>query len=282
MNKIKHTINRLTHALNEKDELVNVIDVPNGSKCNCKCPACKEPLVAKNKGEKRISHFAHKSGTECEHAVETMLHLLAKEKIQKAFLENSEYWIEYEYKSFCKRKDECKYNYWDKDNCFTSEIKRYNLKDYYDSCEQEKPYDNINRRSDLKIFSKKNPNREPIYLEFCVTHASDAEKIKSDNKIIEIRIENEEDIINLSQGITASKFCCKNDYKNIEKPISKISFNNFKDKDNKNENISQEIDFIRFSLFSSGKMTCQADSINCEIFRKHNLKKKNPNSLQRL
>jgi hypothetical protein len=55
------------------------------------------------------------------------------------------------------------------------------LKKYYDSCEQEICYDNIRRRSDLKIFSSTHPEREPIYIEFCVTHASDEAKHATDN-----------------------------------------------------------------------------------------------------
>ena len=52
-------------------------------------------------------------------------------------------------------------------------------KKYYDSCEQEICYDNIRRRSDLKIYSSTHPEREPIYIEFCVTHASDEAKLHS-------------------------------------------------------------------------------------------------------
>lgn len=74
----------LTHAIDADGKLVYVDDVPNGNKCGCFCPACKEPLMAK-KGEKRRHHFAHQSETECEHAYESMLHLLAKEKIREAF-----------------------------------------------------------------------------------------------------------------------------------------------------------------------------------------------------
>ena len=94
-----------------------------------------------------------------------MLHLLAKEKIRTAFLERKEFWIEFEYKSYCSNLDNCDYICYSE--CCKKEIKRFDLKKFYDSCEQERPYENINRRSDLKLFSSANPNRSPIYLEFC-------------------------------------------------------------------------------------------------------------------
>jgi hypothetical protein len=45
--------------------------------CNCTCPACDAPLVAK-KGRLKIHHFAHSRDAECTSAVETALHLAAK------------------------------------------------------------------------------------------------------------------------------------------------------------------------------------------------------------
>lgn len=63
------------------DKLIHVDDVSNGLSCGCVCPQCGEDLVAKNNGKIKEHHFAHYSGSECEHGYETMLHLLAKEVI---------------------------------------------------------------------------------------------------------------------------------------------------------------------------------------------------------
>lgn len=70
----------LTYALNQKRVLVHVDTVPNGNDCNCFCPNCGEKLCAKNGGnsKKRVHHFAHQSGAECEGAIESALHILAK------------------------------------------------------------------------------------------------------------------------------------------------------------------------------------------------------------
>jgi len=57
--------------------LLHVADVERGLACECSCPACQEPLVAK-KGPKTQHHFAHASGSECAVALETALHIAAK------------------------------------------------------------------------------------------------------------------------------------------------------------------------------------------------------------
>ena len=45
----------------------------------CNCAHCKHPLVAKNNpNNKKITHFAHKSGKECDGAIENLLHFSAK------------------------------------------------------------------------------------------------------------------------------------------------------------------------------------------------------------
>lgn len=81
-----HQKGLLTYALNLIGNLVYIDEVDTGQLCNCYCPSCKEKLVAKNGGMKRVHHFAHASGVDCENAYETMLHQLAKLRVQEAFL----------------------------------------------------------------------------------------------------------------------------------------------------------------------------------------------------
>lgn len=66
-------------GINENGNLVYIDDAKNGLDCNCFCPSCKQPLVAKNAGTKREHHFAHFSVVECEHAYQTALHYMAKD-----------------------------------------------------------------------------------------------------------------------------------------------------------------------------------------------------------
>lgn len=253
----------LSYAIDTNGNLVHIDNVANGKKCGCFCPACQEPLVAKNGGKKKIHHFAHFSDINCEFAYETMLHLLAKEKIRKAFLEESKFIINFEYKSHCNKEKSCEYLIQQQECCLNGRHK-YNLKEYYDSCEQELPYDNVKRRSDLKIFSSKQPKREPIYIEFCVTHPSDTEKLHSGNKIIEIYIENEDDINNIiKNGFIEDVRQYDDVYYSESLPKQKVQFYGFKNSDYKNNKISKNIEFVRFVLYQSGKMRCNIVSHKC-------------------
>lgn len=261
----------LTYALNLEGKLVHVEDVPNGNKCGCICPACKKPLQAKNSGQIRDHHFAHQSGVDCATAQETALHLLAKKKIQKAFYEQEVFNIEFEYSSYCVNIQTCKYyRYGD---CKTSERKTFNLKEFYDSCEQEIHYDDIRRRSDLKIWSSTHPEIAPIYIEFFVTHQSEYEKLHSGSKIIEVKIEDEKDIDNIIQkGFVEGERVAS--YQRESIVVAKTSFYGFKAEDHINISINQEIAFSRYILFQSGKFRCYQDECMCK-----ELKRERPDAL---
>ncbi len=60
-------------------------EVDRGLACNCICPVCETQLVAK-KGKKNEHHFAHYNAQECAGALETVLHLKAKEVLEKTNL----------------------------------------------------------------------------------------------------------------------------------------------------------------------------------------------------
>ena len=65
----------LTYALNKLGDIVFVDNVAKGLDCECICPCCEAKLMAKNGGTKRIHHFAHASGIECEGALPAWLPL---------------------------------------------------------------------------------------------------------------------------------------------------------------------------------------------------------------
>lgn len=69
----------LTYAVGENGHLVHIDSVPNGKVCGCTCPECGSKLIAKNKGQHNQHHFAHVGGSDCVRAVESALHLMAKE-----------------------------------------------------------------------------------------------------------------------------------------------------------------------------------------------------------
>ena len=157
----------LTYAFSSNGNFVHIDQVANGLACDCFCPSCKERLIAKNGGMKRIHHFAHASGVDCDKAYETMLHQLAKIRVQEAFITKEVFNFQFEYRSHCPHINKCGFIRYS--DCHISSPKVFNLKEFYDSCEQERQYDLINRRSDLKIFSSKNPQLAPIYRVLCYT-----------------------------------------------------------------------------------------------------------------
>lgn len=73
----------IVYAIGADGTLAHVDAVPNGSKCGCVCPSCKQPLIARNGGSKLIHHFAHKKGA-CKWAAETTVIMLAHDYLQKA------------------------------------------------------------------------------------------------------------------------------------------------------------------------------------------------------
>ena len=63
--------------------ITSISDVERGLKCGCVCSACGAKLVAR-KGTKKIHHFAHYAGEDCEYGYESSLHLAAKEILSKS------------------------------------------------------------------------------------------------------------------------------------------------------------------------------------------------------
>lgn len=74
---------KLIYALDKNGNLVHIDNVNNGTKCECVCPKCKSKLNARNEGKIRIHHFAHKADSDCQGAVETVIHMMAKEILQE-------------------------------------------------------------------------------------------------------------------------------------------------------------------------------------------------------
>lgn len=176
--------------------------------------------------------------------------------------------VGFEYRSYCPHVKTCAFVRYG--NCYISTHKRFNLKEFYDSCEQEIQYDSINRRSDLKIFSSKKPQLAPIYIEFFVTHASDVSKLHNGGKIIEVKIESENDIQRIvDDGFIESSKCDSRLLEGIESEnISETTFWGFKSEDYDAKNITQEIEFSRYILYASGKSQCYQDTSLCKNIAK--------------
>ncbi|OYY94433.1 MAG: hypothetical protein B7Y41_06250 [Hydrogenophilales bacterium 28-61-23] len=77
------TVLRLPFAIRLSDnQLVSAVEVPRGAACNCICPGCRNPLLARQ-GTEREWHFAHVHASDCADGYEKSVHELAKQRIQQ-------------------------------------------------------------------------------------------------------------------------------------------------------------------------------------------------------
>lgn len=141
-------------GLNKDGLLVHIDTVKNGIECECICPDCKSPLIARNGGKKNIHHFAHINTSTCN-AGETILHLLAKDIFK-------------EYNNIQLPKVSYGDNHIQDEQIF-----------YYDDCLLEE------KRGDIIPDITLKGKEENLYIEIKVTHAIDEYKL---NKIKELNI----------------------------------------------------------------------------------------------
>lgn len=144
------------------------------------------PMVAAL-GEKNQHHFRSKKGYQIN--PETELHKYSKKILKHRFETQDTFVIGFFKKSHlcssCIFK--CKYS----ELTDVNGIQLFDLKDWYDTASIEKAYDGF--IADVLLTSSSHPNRKPVFLEVCVSHKCDENKINSNNKIIEIDIKEEND-----------------------------------------------------------------------------------------
>jgi len=61
--------------------LVSPDEVSRGAACNCLCPGCDRPVIARQ-GTEREWHFAHAKGGDCQQGYEVSVHEIAKQMIR--------------------------------------------------------------------------------------------------------------------------------------------------------------------------------------------------------
>lgn len=153
------------------------------------CIGCGQPLIAKVKGEERVKHFAHKPGAECN--PETYLHRLAKLTFYTVYQEcldqGRPFEVELTYQQVCS-----KYAQVTGFRCPVGTVtKAHDLTAYYTGIALEERDGSF--IPDLLLFNRERPEIK-IYVEVAVTHFLSEKKIRSDERIIEIPINTEEDI----------------------------------------------------------------------------------------
>lgn len=190
------------------------------------CISCGKEMVAKL-GDKKSHHFAHKvNDVSCNS--ETYLHKLAKLLLKKKFQEGG-FEIEISQYSLCKESENCLFE----NNCKVLVDKKYDLRRYYDTCEEEQYVDGF--CADLLITGEGQPS---ILVEIYVSHECSNQKINSGHRIIEIPINSETDI---------EYFC-----KNVIAERAGVHFYGFKKNLNKREERMGDKVIFRFIFYENG------------------------------
>lgn len=209
MSSIKYSF-----AYNQNNDIINISELSKNNRNESRyyCISCGAEMIAKL-GEVNEHHFAHKGeGESC--SFESYLHKLGKKLIKKKYEDTKIFKIVILQKNVCMRKAKCKF--YSEEKCYESEYKAFDLKQYYDNCQEEEQIDNF--RADL-LLTDSEGKYKPILIEIKVSHECSQEKINSGYRIIEIPIKTEDDIIDLSK-CTTWQYDGKKKYYNFKEPLS--------------------------------------------------------------
>lgn len=233
-------LNRYRYALCD-GRVVNIDDVTKESRKTSKftCIGCGREMVA-CLGEVREHYFRHKNNENCSN--ETYLHNLAKRRIKEIFDQEAPFYIYYKAINSCDLFGTCKLH-----RCENFFWQTIDLKEYFDTCELEKPYDGF--RPDLLLSNSGFPSRK-LFIEIHVRNKCTPEKIESGIKIIEIDVFNERTAI----------------YP-FHEQLPNVHFYNFKF----NRKIVPSSKLDRFSLLAhdDGTKEFKIDSVDCFKKDKH-------------
>ncbi len=214
-----------------------------------RCPYCNGIMIAKQ-GSIREWHFAHKHNA-CDY--DNYLHTLAEIRICEWYNNASEINLILPTKQKCERYNICP--------MFTQEYcvrnattDKINLKQYFPTCVMEHSFSKAENTFRADLFCAHHTlKEEPLFIEICVNHPCEKDKINSGIRIIELVIQNESDIDNVIN--------------NTLKENGKVKFYGFKPKNKvcSPENLNPPLE--RFTLYLSMKGFCK--NIKCDDIEKH-------------
>jgi hypothetical protein len=210
-------------------------------------------------GEIKQHHFRHKNKGDCN--PETYYHRLAKRILKYRFDSQPQFIVKYYVRNECPKSSECelreRHNWKD---CSGIVLKTIDLKEYYDTCEEEASYNGF--RADLLLTHREHPERKPVFLEISVTHDCEQPKINSKIRIIEIKVQSEIDVF---REIVENEGEFVEEIKNTklnENKIPPVRFYNFKRKSEASHHLS------RFYLYQRDKEiyhgVCKSNAVVCQ------------------
>ena len=185
------------YAYDETDRIVSIgeISADMRHQHTYRCIGCGATMVPKL-GAVRAAHFSHKAESDgC--GAETYLHRLAKKLVKARFEESIPFEIAYHRDVKCSNQASCAF--FVAELCHERQQETFDLKKYYDTCEEEKEINGY--VADLLLTNSRNPSAAPVLIEIQVSHASELTKIESGLRIIEIRIKEEDDIKQILSGV---------------------------------------------------------------------------------
>lgn len=227
---------------------------------NYYCIDCGE-VMRPVQGNKRTWHFRHKNeNPQCNK--ESYIHKLGKRLIKERFDNSDTFIVSYHRQLCCPEYGKCKI--W-LPSCKTDEFCKINLKELFDTCQEEECGNNSKYRADLLLTHSKHPERS-IYLEIAYRHRCELEKITSGIKIIEIEVNEDWDFdMSLEEPKQISI-----DYDNSDKPYKKdipsVRFYNFERRVPTNIPITKPIDL--YVIFNENGVCYPRTFIDkCDIFK---------------
>lgn len=251
------------YAIAENESLIHIKNTINDKESKYYCPYCHQEMIRKC-GNVRQWHFAHKIDYEnCSY--EHYLHTVAEIRIKEWFDKSDKIMLRYHVKQVCKNVDSCEWKvdregeYQEKEYSNESECYRYayeetDLKQFFQTCELEKRYENEKGVFVADLFCENYKNaKQSLFIEICVTHECEEEKKNSAIRIIEFRIQSEDDI----QKIIDSIYVYENEY---------TTFYNFRIKE-KSCKVLGSVKVQKFILYPSLKAHWERNGLTtCENY----------------
>ena len=236
------------YALNEQGRLVSIKQayLERNDSHKYHCLGCGAGMITRL-GEVRTWHFAHRAD-EAHCSTETYLHKLAKRLIKEKFEKNPSFLVGYYRDVKCLDMETCPFA--KDEECHIPMLETFDLKEFYDTCQEEQPVGNY--VADLLLTNSKKPDREPVLIEIQVSHMSTPQKREFGFRIIEIRIKTEDDIETLLSAPIVENPDARFGQVRDVKTIGFAKFHGFKKKSSNPEPLALR-SIQRFYLFRSGK-----------------------------
>lgn len=224
------------------------------------CIECGE-VMRPVQGEIKEWHFRHKNeNLQCNK--ESYLHKLGKIIIKERFDSSNTFVVRYHRQLCCPKYHNCNIRRF---ACLRDELSIINLKELYDTCQEEKCVNNSKYRADLLLTHSKHPERS-VYLEIAYKHKCEPEKIASGISIIEIGVKED---LDFGMPLEEPKQI-KIDFDNPNKPYTKeappVRFYNFERRVPTNVPNIQPVD-LYIVYYDNGFYYPRTFVDRCDIFK---------------